>query len=233
LLLAGVQKGFAPAAPGNTDSQEEESWNYEFGTRFNSGQLHGEIIGFYSDYSNMHGNCTASQGCDEDLIGNQYNAGEVDIKGLEVSLGYDAKAGSFDMPLSLAYTYSDSEFQSDFNSAFSIWGDVVAGDEIPYIPEQQLQLKMGLNNDQWDFSLSMRYMSELRVTAGKGTIASSDKVNSRTVWDLSAKYLLAVNQQLYLSVDNLFDKVYMASRAHGGIQPGKYRTLQMGYTYRF
>jgi Fe(3+) dicitrate transport protein len=233
LVLGGIQKGFAPAAPGNDSAEEEKSWNYEVGTRFNQGQFSGEVIGFYSDYSNMHGNCTASQGCDDVNLDNQYNAGAVEIKGVEVMFGYDAKVGSFDMPLSLAYTYSNSEFNNSFNSSFGVWGNVVVGDEIPYIPEQQLQLKMGLTGDKWDFSLSGRYLSEMRVTAGQGTIAPAEGIDSRTVWDLSAKYRVADNQQVYLSVDNLMDKLYTASRAHGGVQPGKYRTVQMGYTYKF
>ena len=233
LVLAGVHKGFAPAAPGNVQTEEEQSWNYEIGTRFSTGRVSGEVIGFYSDYANMHGNCTASQGCDEDNIGNQYNAGEVEIKGVELSLSYTATAGSFEMPLSLAYTYSDSQFSNNFNSSFGVWGNVVSGDEIPYIPEQQLQLKVGLENEDWDLSLAGRYLSQMRVTAGQGTIVQGDGIDSRTVWDLSAKYMVANNQQVYLSVDNLFDKAYVATRAHGGVQPGKYRTMQLGYTYQF
>lgn len=233
VLLGGVQKGFAPAAPGNDSAEEEKSWNYEAGLRFNQNGFKGELIGFYSDYSNMHGNCTASQGCDDDNIGNQYNAGEVEIKGMELQLGYDLDLGKLSMPLSLAYTYSSSEFQNDFDSDFSVWGDVVAGDEIPYIPEQQLRFKVGLTHEIWEMSLAARYMSQVRTSAGQGAIDPTESINTHTIWDLSARYNVADNQQVYMSIDNLFDKVYVASRANGGIQPGKYRTLQLGYTYRF
>lgn len=87
LLIGGVQKGFAPPAPGNESAESEESINYEFGTRYNLDTLQIEALVFYSDYENMHGNCTASQSCDDDNIGNQYNAGEVNVSGLELTIG--------------------------------------------------------------------------------------------------------------------------------------------------
>ncbi|MFT4926129.1 MAG: Fe(3+) dicitrate transport protein [Phenylobacterium sp.] len=233
VLLAGMQKGFAPASPGNADAEEEKGWNYEAGTRFSNGDLRGEVIAFYSDYSNMHGNCTASQSCDEENIGNQYNAGEVQIQGIEFKADYKFSVAKFDMPMSLSYTYSNSKFQNDFESDLGIWGDVLAGFEMPYIPEQQLQFNVGLNDDNWDLSLSGRYLAEMRTVAGQGSITAGNNIPSRTVWDMSAKYKFDDNQKVYLSVDNLFDKAYIATRTHGGIQPGKYRTLQVGYTYTF
>lgn len=233
LLLAGVQKGFAPAAPGNADAREEEAWNYEAGTRFASGNLNGEFIAFYSDYDNMHGNCTASQSCDEDNIGDQYNAGAVQIEGVEFKLGYKFEVANFNVPVSVSYTYSSSEFERDFDSELGIWGNVTRGDELPYIPQQQLQVSLGLTNENWDLSLSGRYLDEIRTSAGQGSIAADERIASRTVWDMSAKYKFDGNQLVYLSMDNLFDKTYVATRTHGGIQPGKYRTLQLGYTYSF
>ena len=72
-LLAGIQKGYAPAAPGNADQEEEESVNIELGGRYDYAGITGEVIYFNSDYSNMHGNCTAAVGCSDDNIGDQYN----------------------------------------------------------------------------------------------------------------------------------------------------------------
>ena len=63
VLLAGVQKGFAPAAPANAEQKEEESINVEVGARFNFAQSRNEVILFQSGYDNMHGNCAASIGC--------------------------------------------------------------------------------------------------------------------------------------------------------------------------
>ena len=51
--------------------------------------------------------------------------------------------------------------------------------------------------------------------------------------DVSANYMLDNKQTVYLVIDNLTDKDYIATRQHGGIQVGKPRTFQVGYRYQF
>ena len=121
-LLAGIQKGYAPAAPGNADQDEEESINIEFGSRFNASGFNGEVIAFFSDYDNMHGNCTAAVGCSDDNIGDQYNYGEVEVSGFEFSAGRTFNTASVAFPVKLTYTYTNSEFKNTFDS--EIWGSV-------------------------------------------------------------------------------------------------------------
>ncbi|QBY03973.1 TonB-dependent receptor [Thalassotalea sp. HSM 43] len=233
VLLGGVQKGFAPPAPGNEDADNEESVNYEFGARYTTESLHAEAIAFYADYDNMHGNCTASQGCDEDNIGNQYNAGEVEISGLEIKLGNSFDFGSFAIPVDLAYTFTETEFQNSFSSGLDTWGDVEAGDELPYVPENQLQLTIGFETDNFRTDLLVRYMDEMRTTAGQGTVADDELIESRTVVDLGAHYSLTDAQKVSLTVDNVLDEEYMSSRVHGSIMVGKPRTVTVGYSYSF
>lgn len=231
LLLAGVQKGFAPPAPGNEDSAEEESVNYEFGMRFNNGVAYAEVLGFLSDFDNLHGNCTASQNCDLDNVGNQYNAGEVETKGLEVKAGYELEANGWSFPVDVTYTFTSTEFKETFESDF--WGDVVAGDELPYVPENQLQLSVGAESENMAGYVNVRYMDEMRTVAGNGDIASAEKIDSRTVVDFSGYYQFAKSQRVTLSVDNLLDKEYAVTRTHGSLMAGKPRTLMVGYKYSF
>lgn len=232
VLLGGVQKGFAPPAPGNESAESEESINYELGLRFNQDNINAEAIAFYSDYSNMHGNCTASQGCDDDNIGNQYNAGEVDVKGFELKAGYIADLGSMAVPVDLTYTYTSTEFKNAFSSNLDTWGDVVVGDELPYVPESQFQLTVGLEGDNWRGDVLVRYMGEMRVEAGQGSLTSED-IDSRTVVDFAAHYAFAENQQVTFNIDNLLDEEYVTSKTHGSIMVGKPRTMTVGYKYNF
>lgn len=234
LLLAGVQKGFAPAAPGNTEGQEEESWNYEAGARFVNGNFNAEAIAFYGDYSNMHGNCTAAQGCDEDKLDNQYNAGEVVVKGLELSAGHQFNTeGSLSFPVKLAYTYTSTEFQNSFESEFETWGAVQVGDEFSYTPKHQLYLSAGINAENWELTLAGRYTSDMRATAGQGEIADDDLIAARTLVDLSGRYFIDKQQEVYLTLDNLLDETYMTTRAHGSVFSGKPRSITVGYSYKF
>lgn len=233
VVIGGVQKGFAPPAPGNDKAENEESINYELGMRFSRDSLRAEALYFYSDYDNMHGNCTASQGCDDDKIGNQYNAGEVKVSGLEFKAGYEFDAGSVAIPVDLTYTFTETEFQNAFESGLDTWGEVEAGFELPYVPENQLQLTVGVVGEKWRSDLLVRYMDEMRTTAGRGAIDSSEAIESRTVVDLAAHYDIAENQEITFTVDNLLDKEYMTSRTHGSIMVGKPRSVTLGYKYSF
>ena len=227
-LLAGIQQGYAPAAPGNADQEEEKSVNIEFGSRYNVSGINGEIIAFYSDYDNMHGNCTAAVGCSDENIGDQYNYGEVAVSGVEFSAGHTFNTDTVMFPVKLTYTYTDSEFKNTFDS--EIWGTVEKGDAMPYVPKNQVALSMGAELSAFVVHSQLRYVSDSHADL---TDSGLNAINSRVVWDLAAKYRIDDNQKVYLSVDNLFDKTYIANRANGGIQPGKPRTLQLGYTYSF
>ncbi|EGN74628.1 outer membrane receptor for Fe3+-dicitrate [Idiomarina sp. A28L] len=242
VALAGVQKGFAPAAPGNNDQRNEESWNYEAGVRYAgtldfgyiSGDARFEVIGFYSDYSNMHGNCTAAQGCDLSNIGAQVNAGEVEVMGVEVLGAYSyALNDALDIALDAAYTFTNAEFQNSFNSNIGIWGNVTAGDEIPYQPEQQLRTGVALKGGLWSLALNARHLGEMRTVAGVGNVAADEKIAARTLFDMAARYQLTDNQSVYVSVDNLTDKTYITTRMHGGVMVGKPRQFNIGYQARF
>ena len=229
VLLGGVQKGFAPPAPGNEDATNEESMNYEFGARFNNDNVNIEAILFLSDYDNMHGNCTASQNCDDENIGDQYNAGEVKVYGIEMKAGYLVNFGNITMPIDFTYTRSQSEFLNTFESDF--WGDVQSGDEFPYVPENQFQFVIGLEGEQWQSNLLVRYTGEMRTVAGRGPI--NEGIDAHTVVDFVANYDLTKNQQVNFTVDNLLDESYMTSRTHGSIMVGKPLTLSLGYKYNF
>tara|TARA_R110000744_G_scaffold60565_11_gene125499 strand:+ start:19195 stop:21414 length:2220 start_codon:yes stop_codon:yes gene_type:complete len=233
IIIGGVQKGFAPPAPGNDKTENEESINYELGLRYNKQAFSGEALFFYSDYENMHGNCTASQGCDDENIGNQYNAGEVKVSGLEVKTGYEFAAGALTIPVDLTYTFTTTEFQNSFQSGLDTWGNVTVGDELPYVPENQLQLSVGVVGEQWRSDILVRYVDEMRTTAGQGAVFASETIASHTVVDMAAHYNIANNQEITFNVDNLLDKEYMATRAHGSIMAGKPRSVTLGYKYSF
>lgn len=233
IVLGGVQKGFAPPAPGNEDTDNEESVNYELGLRYNQAAFNGEALFFFSDYENMHGNCTASQGCDDENIGNQYNAGEVEVSGLEVKTGYEFSTGELVIPINLTYTFTETEFLNSFGSKLETWGNVNKGDELPYVPENQFQFTAGLVGENWRSDLLVRYMAEMRTAAGQGSISQEERIASRTIIDLAAHYNLSENQELILNVDNLLDEEYVSTKTHGSIMVGKPRSVTLGYKYSF
>ncbi|HAC56713.1 MAG TPA: TonB-dependent receptor, partial [Rhodobiaceae bacterium] len=225
-IVGGIHRGFA--APGTgSNSDAEKSVNYEAGFRYGSGPVSFEAIGFYNDYSNLLGTCTASTGggC---AIGAQFDGGEVDVKGLELSAGYDV-AGllgtGFSVPLGAIYTYTDAEFQTSFNSGFGPWGNVTAGDKLPYVPEHQLTLTAGVEGETWLANVIASYVDETRSVAGQGSIPANELINERVVVDLSGEVEIVPGVSLIGIVENLTDEVYNVSFDPAGARPGKPRTI--------
>ena len=235
-ILGGVHQGFAIASPGNSTSDPEESWNYEAGARYAADALSFEAIAYFNDYSNLLGDCTGSSGggC---VIGDQFDGGEVDVRGLEVTASWDAAnalgQAAIDIPLSLTYTFTDAEFQTGFNSDYGPWGNVEAGDELPYVAHHQMTLGAGIVSNRWSLNTSASYVGEARATAGHGSIAASDTIDSRWVVDMSASYEVAGNIFLKAKAENLFDEVYIAARRPSGVRPGKPQEFLVGVEVKF
>ena len=150
------------------------------------------------------------------------------VNGVEFSSYHQYQHQHYLIPIKLSYTFTDSEFQSDFDS--DIFGSVEHGDKMPYVPQHQASLETGIVAERYSVLARLSYVSTSHASLDD---AGLDAIDSRTVLDLSAKYQLAANQQVYLNVDNLLDKAYIANRANGGIQPGKPRTVAVGYRLDF
>jgi len=228
-ILGGIHKGFNPPAPGSS-AAEEDSVNFEFGTRFNSGSASVEALYFLNEYDNLVGTVTASTG-GSGQVGDQFDGGEVTVRGFELSGSLTGSAAALDIPLSMQYTWTtEAEFHNTFQSNFDPWGDVDAGDELPYIPEHQLRASAGLRQAAWGADLSASYVGRMRTTAGQGPFVPSETIGSHVVWDFIARWNVSDHVSTYLKVDNLFDEVYVASRRPAGLRPGLERTAYVGVT---
>jgi len=233
-LLAGVNKGYVPNSPGqNSDIDPEESWNYEFGFRYNQDSLNAEMIGFYNDYSNLKGNCTFSSGCNEQLD-QEFNGGEVEIYGLEASFSYGFELNSaVSVPVNVAYTHTQAEFKNSFNSTFSQWGNVVSGDPLPYLPENQISVEVALEHEQWRAALLFKHVDEMFEAAGSSTELSGFITEDLQQVDFSAWYQINQSLKTYLKVDNITDETTIVSRRPFGARPGKPRQAVIGIKYSF
>lgn len=229
--LAGVQRAFSPPSPGNNQAREEEGWNYEAGIRSHLFGWNSEIIGFYTSLDNLHGNCTNSQGCVDDTNVDQYNAGKVAIKGIEFSFNTQISFKYFNLPIKFNYTYSNAKFEESFNSSLDFWGEVSAGQKLPYLPENVIRFETGFENEHWKLLGSWTFIDEMRSVSG-GEL-NRNTVPSRSIVDLTASYLLNDRQKLSLTAENLLDNVYIATERHGSIQPGKPLTIQIAYEIEF
>lgn len=237
-ILAGVYKGFTAATANSSGETEPElSTNFELGSRY-SGFGQGEIIAFLNDYSQFSGTCSFSQGsCDDDITGEQSNAGSASVYGLEASWGHALAFSGFFVPFSTSYTFTHGEFDEQFVDASGAFGEkgqvIEVGYEIGYLPEHRLNAQIGLEKDAWKVNASLLYQSEMRNVPGEGAIDDADLIEAHTLVDLSASYQAMPALQLYSTIDNIFDEQYVAGVKPYGFRPGKPRSINLGAKYQF
>lgn len=233
-LVAGVHRGFVNPAPGS-DADAEASWNYEAGLRYQRGAGSLDAMAFFVDYQNLLGTCTASTGGDC-VIGAQFDGGEAAVHGLELVAAWDAGralGSDWSLPLSAVYTWTQGEFQTSFNSSFAEWGNVQEGDELPLVPEHQLTLNAGIDAERWRGFLTLNYVEETRSVAGSGPIPAGERIDGRTLLDLSAEFDLTAGTTLFASVTNLTDETYNVAFRPAGARPGAPRSWLAGVKIRF
>lgn len=230
--LAGIHRGFNPVPPGQSaDVDPEESVNYEAGFRYLGSYVSGLAIAFYNDYSNMVATCRQGSGCDPDQIDQQFNAGGVDVWGLEFladsepELGWQVRA-----PLSVSYTFTQSRFHDNFFDP--VLGDVERGDELPYVPNHQISASLGLRRDPFGISSTLTYLTEQRDVAGQGSIPANEKIDDYFIADLFAFWDFTAKGRLYLGIDNAADNAYIVSRRPFGARPGKPFQVMGGVKYQ-
>lgn len=227
-LLAGVHEGFTPTSTAGTDA--EKALNYEAGFRYLDDRLYAEVIGFYSDYDNLLGTCTASTGANC-TVGNQFNGAEVEIRGIESRLEYQlVQTAAYNLPVSLSYTWTDSEFKTGFDNSF--FGVVEKGDAVPSIPEHQATFTMGYRGAQ-GFAADLR-TNWVDGTCTEATCGQFEKVDSYYTVDLSTRYAFNEQTEVYANVINLTDETDdIIARQPYGARGQAPRTALVGVSHSF
>ncbi|MFO0737783.1 MAG: TonB-dependent receptor [Labilithrix sp.] len=221
-VLAGVHRGFSPTPPEQARTgKPEKSINYEAGGRWTSRQARAELIGFYNDYSNITNLCTESNGCSGALADTQFDGGKARIFGAEVFGETELSLPlGFHLPTRVSYTYTYTEFLSNFTSGDPQFAVVKKGDEIPYIPPNQLNASVGLERDAWGVNVAGTFVDSMRERAGQGKVQPGDLTDAYFLLDASAKYRLCKGAELYVNGRNLTNDRYIGSRLPFGARPG-------------
>jgi Fe(3+) dicitrate transport protein len=230
--FAGIHRGFAPAGA-SVGTDPEKSINYELGTRLNTSRLSAQAIIFFNDYENLLGSdLSAAGGC---CTGDQFNAGQAEIYGLEGELNYlfVLPSSRFSLPVSLAYTYTDGQFLSSFAATNEDWGNVQIGDHLPYLAKHQLTANVSLEHKKFNLNVSSKYMGMMRTQPGQGEAQPTERVGSNVIIDLSGCYTLTRHLKLVMGVYNITNEVYAVARRPAGLRPGMPRSYQVGVIAKF
>jgi Fe(3+) dicitrate transport protein len=229
-LFASLHKGFSPAGA-LSGEDAENSINSEIGFRMNKNAFATEIVIYNNEYSNLQGADTMSGGGSG--TGDLFNAGNATVNGLGFTASYDVlnKSTAFRLPIALSYTYTNTELKSDFVSPS--WGTVKNGDEIPFIPKNQLALMADLEHKKFSFAANARFIGEFRTKAGQGEIPANYKIDDNIIIDLAAKYHLTNKVSLTSNVINLLDSDKGVARTPAGLRPSHPFGINAGIIARF
>ena len=229
-VFFGIHKGFAPPSA-ELYQKPESSVNMELGTRVAIGNFRAELIGFYNNYSNMLGSDLAASGGAGTL--EQFNVGEARVKGAEFLVQYQPlpKNCNVRLPLQVSYTYTDTEIRNSFES--HSWGNVVRGDEIPYIFKHALNMQLGIECKWFYANIGTRYNSAMRTSPGQGTIAEREKVPANLIFDASLNVFVNKYLTVRLNAINLTNRVYLTSRHPAGLRAGHPFGIYAGANVQF
>ncbi|MFC4873661.1 TonB-dependent receptor domain-containing protein [Negadavirga shengliensis] len=244
-VFGGVHKGYAPprtkdaiTSTGDVlDLEAERSWNFELGFRSElASWLYLEMTGFRMDFSNqiipvaesaggigfgvVNGGATLHQGVESALV--------ADISQLfrmkRTKLVYDINT-----------TYVNSVFSED-----RFKGDVnINGNRTPYAPEWFINSALTLEtNGGLTLRLSGNYVGNQFADEVNAVAPSVDgrigQIPSYMVLDGMVAYdIKKWNSRFNLTVKNLTNERYIATRRPQGIRVGLPRFITAGYEFRF
>jgi len=114
-----------------------------------------------------------------------------------------------------------------------LWGEVAAGDELPYIAKHQFNTSIALEHKKFELSINGRYNGAFRTVAGTDEITQANGVTSNFIIDASGKYFLTNYLQLTANMINLLDTTYIVSRVPSGLRPGHPFGIYAGFEFNF
>jgi Fe(3+) dicitrate transport protein len=245
-LFGGVHRGFAPPRIKDAITNEGEaleldaelSWNYELGLRSQPFSfLSFETTVYLMDFENQIIPVSESSG---GMGAGLVNGGETIHRGVELSSTFDLSTltGINDrFTMSANFSYNDSYYSSD---RFIEQGDErinIKDNQLPYAPNYSFS---AIANYELDFGLGMNvtlnYIDE-RFTDELNTISPTNDglsgiIDSYYTLDATISYLIkSYDIRAFLSVKNLTDERYIASRRPQGIRVGLPRFISFGINY--
>ena len=237
-LYASYNQGHSPVDAGKGLSVEpEKSDNYELGFRKETAGGFMEIIAFLNDYDQLNETCLEAAGC-TGSSGDTTNKGQAEVKGIEFQYrvnnlfagtemkGAPSSSSSTRYPFMITGMVQDSEYKGQ-NSSY-------VGNSIAYVPDFQMYTSLGMETNDWSVALGAKYHDDT-FTDDLNTY----RTGKAFIFDLHSSMNLNMNTggiknaKLFFNVDNLFDKVIVASSHEYGKRPNKPVSVMAGVKFDF
>ncbi|NRA82333.1 MAG: TonB-dependent receptor [Gammaproteobacteria bacterium] len=195
---------------------------------YTSDNVHLSISLFNNDFDHLQGNCLGETDCDNSSI----NVGEANVKGAEIKLSTVWQVSNFELPIELAFTHNDGQYQRDFNRSSGGW-QINRGDLLPYIPDNHLYFKIGLRARNWKVSAQATYRGVARTSPGANFNQANAILDDVALLNIQASYAVSNAGLITLAINNVTDEVYAQSSFQAGLLAGNERTVSLRYKYRF
>lgn len=220
-VFVGAHRGFSPVAPGSPEGAEPETAiNYEAGVRAAPGESHGEVVGFFSDYANVTGQCTLSGGCSPEQVDQQFNGGRAYVWGVESLAAHLVRLPhKIQLLGEVSYTYTRTRFRTGFLSEFPQFGAVEIGDSLPYVPTHQGAARVTVSGERASVGIGANYRGEMRDIAGQGEIPEESGIPSALLLDAAGEVQLGEAWRMYGTVTNLANATVLESWQPFGARP--------------
>jgi Fe(3+) dicitrate transport protein len=193
--------------------------------------LSGEVIGYFSHYDNIVGECTFSAGCVDDT-GQQQNGGAAAIWGGEVAVRHALPLRVWrdtdGLRLEGTFTFTQARFLTDFVSTHPLFGTVAANDEMTYVPALQGALVGAVTMGAVDAGLSVGLISAMRDVPGQAAWSAAtahEWTDAQAVVDATVSVEVVPGWRIATRVDNVLDQRAIVSRRPFGARPGKPRAI--------
>lgn len=212
---------------------KEEAKNYEAQLKWIQPEkfVEVDVTAFYMDYQNLTGTCSVSSGCSAANLDQAFDGGEAIVQGVELAAAKGFIWNEFFFPIQGSLTYLDARFDSDFSSSNTEWGaDVRKGDPLPYIPEIQYSLVLGVEWKKLRQDLTFMYQTKVYDQADP---ADREEIDAFGVVDWSGKYTISKDFNLVAKVENILNREYAVAMRPFGLRPGKPQSFQAGFKYEF
>ncbi|MFC1518233.1 TonB-dependent receptor [Pseudomonadota bacterium] len=223
-----AKQAWTAASAGNALQQAQESLQYQLALGYSNDALNVGLNAYVQDFDNQHVTCMWSMACDYSQRYVQDNFNDTSVNGIDLSVDYTVGFDSFSIPLSAQYQYSQAEFgDSGFNDLIGLY---VKGEQLPWVPEQQLALNAGLIMGQFSVIAQALYQSEMGYATA---INGGEQIDTQWKLDLAANYHISNVHEVYLRIENLLDEDLVSQQSNLGITSQGEMLSYLGYQARF
>lgn len=220
------------SSDGSERREEANNYETEFKYQNQESRVEAEVTIFVNDYRNITGTCSFSAGCSGANLDQQFNGGSAMVRGIEGRVATEFNLARFLIPIQFNLTQLRTEFTNEFNSTSPEWGigTIRIGDPLPYVPQTQYSLSVGLNKGALKQELTLTYFGTMFDQSAENNRL---EIPSHSILDWAGSYALKKSLQITAKADNLLAKNHSVSLRPYGMRPGKPQSFQVGLVYTF